>query len=396
MAPADEAGAPPPDGGGAQAAQDPNTTRGDSFPCAQCGAQLRFTPGQKRLSCQYCGHAQDIPYTDEDRALALQTHDVHEALAEKLPDSAIEETRILPCQNCGAQVQFDPREHARECAFCGTPVVADSGTHRHVKPAALLPFKLTEAEAHDAMRSWIKGLWLAPNGLKHYARSDRKLDGLYVPYWCFDADTVSDYTGQRGTHYYVTTTDSKGRTRRSRRTRWTPASGRVSRDFRDMLVLATESLPRQQSRGLGPWPLGQLSPYDPQFLAGFRAAGYDVGLRDGHRIGHERMDDQIRRDVRAHIGGDAQRITSVTTRHGNERFKHVLLPIWMAAYRYRDKSYRFIVNGQTGKVQGERPWSRWKVAGVILLGVILAGLIVWVGGIDALLIILDILASMDF
>jgi len=385
-----------PGGAGAEAPAPSNDRQSDHFPCASCGAQLRFSPGQKRLGCAYCGHEQEIPHSAEARAQALRGHDLHAALARALPEAEIEETRVLSCPSCGGQVQFDPREHARQCAFCGTPVVAESSPHRHIKPAALLPFRLTEAEAHAAMERWIKGLWLAPNGLKHYARSNRKLDGIYIPYWCFDADTVSDYAGERGDAYYVTVPAGKGRTRRVRRVRWTPVSGQVSRDFRDLLVLATESLPRQQSRGLEPWPLDQLAPYDPQFLAGFRAAGYTVDLRTGHRIGHERMGDQIRRDVRARIGGDQQRITRLTTRHAHERFKHILLPIWMAAYRYRDRSFRFIVNGQTGAVQGERPWSPWKIAFAVLLGAGLAGVVVWLIGIDGLLILLDILASMDF
>ena len=78
------------------------------FPCAQCGAQLRFTPGQRRLTCQYCGYEQDIPHSEEARDAALETLDLRDALANHLPPDAIEETRVLSCDNCGAQVQFDP------------------------------------------------------------------------------------------------------------------------------------------------------------------------------------------------------------------------------------------------------------------------------------------------
>ncbi len=57
----------------------------------------------------------------------------------------------------------------------------------------------------------------------------------------------------------------------------------------------------------------------------------------------------------------------------DETFKHILLPIWMAAYKYGGKSYRFVVNAQTGKVQGERPWSAWKITGAVIAGLIVAG-----------------------
>lgn len=348
------------------------------FPCAQCGAQLRFTPGQKRLTCQYCGHEQDIPYTAEAREAALVALDLKAAMENRLPAAAMEETRVLNCTNCGAQVEFDPATHARQCPFCGTPVVADTGTHRHIKPAAVLPFRLTEAQAHESMNRWLKGLWFAPSGLKKYARSDRRLDGLYVPYWAFDAFTRSRYTGERGDAYYETRTVN-GKTQQVRRIRWRPARGTVQRQFNDVLVMAAQSLPRRYTRALEPWMLGELSPYDPQFLAGFRAEAYTVDLPESHKIALERMEEVIRQDVRRDIGGDEQRIHSLSTDRSDEKVKHILLPIWMAAYRYQGKSYRFVVNAQTGKVQGERPWSAWKIAGAVLLVLIAAGLILYFG-----------------
>lgn len=352
------------------------------FPCEQCGAQLRYAPGQRRLTCQYCGHEQAIPHSEEQAAQALATLDLREALANHLPPEATETHRVLGCNTCGAQVEFDPAQHAAQCPFCGSPVVTDTGEQRHIKPGAVLPFRLTEREAHDSMRQWLRRLWFAPNTLKDYARSDgSRLDGLYVPYWSFDSDTRSRYSGERGDAYYETRTvtrNGKTETQRIRKIRWTRVSGRVSRDFRDMLVMASQSLPRNFTQALEPWMLGDLAPYDPQYLSGFRAEGYTVQLPEGHRLGVERMDAVIRQDVRRDIGGDEQRVHSVDTTHANEAFKHVLLPIWMAAYRYRGKSYRFVVNGQTGKVQGERPWSVWKIAGAVALAVVVGAVVFYV------------------
>ena len=353
------------------------------FPCAQCGASLRFAPGEARLSCAYCGHEQPIPQMDDaTRVTQLQSLDYHEALANALPPEDIEETKVVQCNTCGAQVEFEENVHSAECPFCASPVVTDTDTHRHIKPHAVLAFKLSERDAHEKMSAWLKGLWFAPSTLAKYARSTGKLNGLYVPYWAFDAATQSSYSGQRGTYYYVSTGSGKNR-RRERRTRWSPASGRVSRRFLDVLVMAAQSLPRANIRRLEPWTLADLQPYSADYLSGFRAEGYTVPLPDGFEIAKERMDEQIRADIRRDIGGDEQRITSVNTDYDDERFKHLLLPIWMAAYRYRGKSYRFIVNGQTGRVQGERPWSWPKIAGAVLAGLaflVLAFYIAEMGG----------------
>ena len=345
------------------------------WPCEQCGAQLRYAPGQTRLVCDHCGHAQDIPTeAPRSRAKALQELDLAKGLRDDLSSGEMVEVRTTSCPNCGAQVEITGATHATECPFCATPVVLDTGTRRHIKPQALLPFVFTEAEARKAMVAWMGSLWFAPGTLLEYARKGRAMNGVYVPFWTFDADTSSRYSGERGEYYYETRTvqvrvNGKMETRQEqvRKTRWYPTSGRVARDFDDVLIMASRSLPERLGDELTPWDLGALTPYNPEFLAGFQAEGYTVSLADGDAEAKDRMSDVIRQDVRRDIGGDEQRIHSVDTDWSDETFKHILLPIWMAAYKYNGKSYRFLVNGQTGEVQGERPWSVWKIASLVIL-----------------------------
>ena len=348
------------------------------YPCEQCGSDLRFAPGQTVLKCDHCGHEQAIKATT--RTKPLQELDYRKALASALPETAMQETRTVSCPNCGAQVQFDGANHAAECPFCATPVVADTGTHRQIKPQGLIAFVLAEETARAAMAKWLGKLWFAPNGLQEYASKGRKLQGVYVPYWTYDADTDSRYRGQRGEHYYETRTVTRtvnGKTEQHQeqvqKTRWYPASGRVDRQFDDVLAMAATSLPRNYADGLEPWDLTALTPYQPDYLAGFGAEGYTVALEQGHDIAVQKMDAVIADDVRHDIGGDEQRIDTIDTDYSAETFKHILLPIWMAAYKYRGRSFRFIVNAQTGKVQGERPYSKWKIAFAVILGLIVAG-----------------------
>ncbi|SFA51275.1 replication restart DNA helicase PriA [Paracoccus halophilus] len=385
------------------------------YPCENCGASLEFSPGQQSLVCPYCGHKQEIgpgpsrapgrqprqgPWgesailLDPSTGRALQWDAGHKApqlgevpLAQGLSldrDSDLTEShRTLSCPNCGARIEITSERHATTCPFCATPVVTDTGTSRFLKPQGVLPFVITEAQAKAALEDWLRGLWFAPSGLTAYARRGKKMNGIYSPFWTFDADTASRYSGARGDWYYETvhvTREINGRKQRVaqqvRRTRWSPVSGRVARDFDDVLVLATSSLPRRITDALTPWDLSHLMPYRPDYLAGFLAEGYTVPLAAGHEIARQEMAGVIAMDVRRDIGGDEQRINAVQTDYRDETFKHILLPVWTAAYRYNRKSYRFVVNGQSGRVQGERPWSVWKIALAVLLAlVLLAGLL---------------------
>ncbi|NIZ60163.1 primosomal protein N' (replication factor Y) - superfamily II helicase [Sedimentitalea sp. CY04] len=344
------------------------------FPCEQCGSDYRYDPKNRTLTCDHCGHTDQIGGGPWEGA-GLRELDFETAVAHQLPEAEIEVTRVSSCPSCAAQVEFDPNTHAKECPFCATPVVVDTGENRHIKPKGVLPFGVDERSAHKEMSAWLGKLWFAPNGLKEYARKGRKMEGIYVPYWTFDADTKSSYTGQRGTVYYVTETrvvDGKTESHQVAKVRWTPAAGRVKRWFDDVLVLASKSLPKSYTEALEPWDLSSLEPYQPQYLAGFRAEAYAIELEDGYTEAREKMDRVIERDVRFDIGGDRQRIHDINTTVADVTFKHVLLPVWLAAYKYRGKTYRFVVNGQSGRVQGERPYSAWKIAGAVAVGLIVA------------------------
>ncbi|MFZ5710695.1 MAG: primosomal protein N' (replication factor Y) - superfamily II helicase [Pseudomonadota bacterium] len=341
---------------------------------------MRFSPADGRLVCDYCGHSEPLTGAPPER-VRIEEIDFRDGALASLPDTETIVSRYTKCPNCGAEFEFDPNIHAAVCPFCGTPVVADTGESRHIKPKAVAPFVLSERAARAAMTGWLGRLWFAPSGLTDYARKGRAMQGIYVPYWTFDADTRSAYSGRRGTVYYVTEhvtlRDAQGRSRTEARQvpriRWTPVSGRVARFFDDVLVLASRSLPKAHTEALTPWDLARLQPYSPEFLAGFRAEGYTVSIEEGMATARAHMDQMIERDVRFDIGGDRQEIDRIETRLSDVTFKHVLLPVWLAAYRFRGRSYRFVVNGQTGKVSGERPYSPVKIAAAAILALILAG-----------------------
>lgn len=346
------------------------------FPCKQCGAKMEFDPAASSIKCPYCGHENPIPKSEED----IHELDFHSFFAAAEEKEQSEENLTVRCSACGAETTMDTNVTSGECPFCGAPLVAETTSSTKIRPRSLLPFAIDRSKALQEFKSWVKGLWFAPNKLKAYARTESShLSGMYVPYWTYDADTTSFYTGQRGEYYYVTesyTTTEDGKpvtkTRQVRKTRWYPASGVVYNNFDDILVLASHSLPKEKADQLEPWDLAELVPYDAGYLSGFRTESYQVSLEEGMSEASQIMDGQIRRDVKRDIGGDEQRIHSVSTQHDNVTFKHILLPIWISAYKYRDKTYRFLVNARTGEVQGERPWSWVKIG---LLAVTIAALV---------------------
>ncbi|MCR4316388.1 MAG: hypothetical protein NUW37_08580 [Planctomycetes bacterium] len=342
--------------------------KADQFPCKSCGADLKFTPGSQTLSCPYCGAENEIEVKDED----IDEFDYLTFLEELDTKTPRKEIVTIHCETCGAESTLDENITADKCPFCGSAVVAAGKTSQAIEPLSLLPFAIEKKAAQDKFKIWISGLWFAPSGLKKYARTGL-VDGMYVPYYTYDADTKSNYHGQRGIDYwdtetYTTTVNGKSetRTRQVRRTRWYPVSGTVYVDFDDVLVLGSRSLPKKYADELEPWDIESLVPMDQKFISGFRAECASVNLKEGFGDAKDKMEPTIRSAICRDIGGDHQQISSMKTYYRDIYFKHVLLPAWISSYRFKEKTYRFLVNGRTGEVQGERPWSIWKITLAIL------------------------------
>lgn len=337
------------------------------FPCKQCGAKLIFKPGTSSLTCEYCGFANPIPQSEDQ----IRELDFLDFLSKQADAADVEEVRSVKCGACGAEIEPPKHAAAFACPFCGTDIVATAATKRLIKPKALLPFRVTRQVAWDSFKKWLKSRWFAPNALKKHARTESRLSGIYTPYWTYDSNTTSFYRGQRGDDYYVTVGTGKNK-RRVRRTRWTPVSGTVWNRFDDVLVMASHSLPRKYADRLEPWDLRNLTPYSDEYLSGFQAERYQIDLAGGFGIAKEVMDDEIRATIRRDIGGDHQRIHSVNTQYDDITFKHILLPVWLSAYRFKERTFRFLVNARTGEVQGERPYSWIKITLFVLMCVALA------------------------
>jgi LSD1 subclass zinc finger protein len=334
-----------------------------SYKCGTCGAPQTLAPGAEALACAHCGAV--TPIAPVPRAIVEHDFETARARVQRGPAGGLATgAREVQCKTCGARSVTTLQ--ARRCPFCDEPLVVEiPPTADTILPDAVLPFAITKDDAAAAYQGWLRSRWFAPNDLRRRAERDG-LDGVYAPYWHFDSDSLTRYTGSRGEHYWDEETyrDSQGKrqTRRVRKTRWYPASGTVQVRFDDVAVCASSGLPRQRMAALEPWKLDGLRPFDGAYLAGFIAERYSIDLEDGWTHAQEIMEGRIATAVRRDIGGDEQRIHSMDVHHRGVRYKHVLLPVWVSSYRYRGKVYRVVVNAQTREVAGDRPWSVWKIA----------------------------------
>ncbi|TAI47420.1 DNA helicase PriA [Flagellimonas allohymeniacidonis] len=346
--------------------------------CINCGAELKYKPGTTSISCEYCGHEESIQMDET----GFEELELMPYLQEMGAQKHSEEISMLHCKNCGANQHVEENYKSLHCVYCSMPlVVEDAYKEDWILPGAVLPFQIDSSKSHRIFQKWVKNLWFAPGKLKKAALDPQFTKGLYLPYWTFDAQLQASYFGQRGEYYYETrrVRNSQGKmvTQRVRKTRWYPASGQVSGFVDDTLIQASQQRKGRVPRKISRWNLKLLESFNSGFLSGFVTEKYTIPLKEGHLQSKEVARNIAERWCRQDIGGDTQRVTQMDMQLSNETFKHILLPVYVSAYRYKGKEYNFFINGENGAISGTRPYSFWKIFFTALFVIILVLVIVY-------------------
>jgi DNA-directed RNA polymerase subunit RPC12/RpoP len=340
------------------------------FLCPNCAGNMIFSPETQALQCPYCNHAKQVETagTVEERDYFTYLQ-VDSAKLQPMATNAMQ----VGCNGCGAIVNFTPPETATWCNFCGSKIVAQpKASDPLVAPEGVLPFGVPQDAAKKSFNTWIGSRWFAPSALKNMSQAER-LSSIYIPYWTFDAYSTSSYTGERGDHYYDTEyyeEDGERRSRQVQHTNWYSRNGQVSRQFDDVTVPATTSVLPKYVEKLN-FDFTDLVPYEPAYLAGHKAQTYQVPLAEGFERFKEKAYNVIHSDCENDIGGDEQRVHHIDINYANITFKHLLVPVYASAYQFKGKAFQIVINGRTGEVQGERPYS-WLKIGCLTIAIISA------------------------
>ena len=353
----------------------PEVSALDKHSCPGCGAEAHWNAGKQALVCPYCGTISPMELAS-DGSLGKE-HDLALALR-AIPDTqrGWEKDRTsVQCQSCQAISLFDPTRVAQRCDFCGSAsIVPYTKTRAAIYPESLLPFTVSESQVRESIRQWYASRWFAPNKLKKAALTDQ-VGGVYLPYWTFDAKVFARWTAEAGHYYYESRTVTRnGRTEtvQERKVRWVPAAGELSTAFDDELVAATQGLHGNLLRKIEPFPTKDLKPYDRGYVAGWVVEQYQLDLVGAAERSRAEMDNKVRAACAAEIPGDTYRNLQVAATYTDQTFKHTLLPVWLLTYDYGRKAYQVVVNGVTGSIAGEQPYSWIKIFFAVLAFIIVA------------------------
>ena len=323
------------------------------FPCEACGADVVWNPGAASLKCPYCGAERHFPRTTGE----VLEHPIEEALSGAHDLGWGMARKAVTCRGCGATTTFAAGVAASRCAFCGAPSVVEAPANEAmVRPEGLLPFRVDRDGAAGKFRQWLTGLWFRPNDLSQKSALS-ELQGVYVPFWTFDAATHSAWKAEAGYDYQVAVQVGERPAGDAVRDADTVGAGRgvLEHDFFD-------DVPVSASKGL-PSDLAALDRALSHPRPGFRTsrrtsrASSPRSTRSARRtrfLAKERMARKSRPRAAGRSRATRYRNLNVRTAWSAVTYKNALLPVWIAAYQYAGKPYRFLVNGVTGQVEARR------------------------------------------
>ncbi len=326
-----------------------------SAPCPACGAPLRFDGGEGKLHCDSCGNkfeADVMRQVDQALNQAAQASELDWQRQATGEWSEAEQAALksYTCSSCGAEIVADETTAATECVYCGSASIMPGQISGSFRPDAVLPFAKVKQDAQNAYRNLIKGKPLLP---KLFASENRieKITGVYVPFWKFGCDADADITyraerksSYRSGDYMITDTDHFLVLR----------GGEIG--FGNVPVDGSSKFDDAMMEAIEPFDSHGEVEFSTAYLPGYQAERYDVASEDAKPRADERIRQSITDVFRGTVNGYSSVITqssSIRLQHGDVR--NVMMPVWMLNTRWKDKTYTFAMNGQTGKIVGNLP-----------------------------------------
>lgn len=317
--------------------ESPQPAEAKRFICRDCGGKMTFTPDGRSLTCAYCNRQLTLYQALQEGAM-VEEQDFAVALATARGHTYPVATQSFSCQACGVSFMLGPNVLSLTCPYCASAYVIEVlETRELIPPEGIIPLALTQLEAYGALQKWLEEA-----GLRAKAKTAPP-DGLYLPVWTFDVGGEVQWSGKALERQYGWTG-------------WAARSGSYSIFYDDVLVPASHTLPADLAETINHFELDALVPYAPDYLADWPAEVYQIAVSDASLVARRQAWKRARRMVQARMEmHEIEDLTLSSAGIAIESFKLILLPVWVAHYRYEDEDYQVVINGQTGTVRGKKP-----------------------------------------
>ena len=260
--------------------------------------------------------------------------------------------QIMRCTACGAELAVNGVETSTFCAYCGQATVVSDRVDDYLKPDYIIPFKVTRDDAEKTIRMNLNKGFFVPQGIKQF--EVEKIRGIYVPFWLFDMH----YSDRQFYKY----SKKQGK---STVTRYEYFEAKT--DFRKLTLDASLNLNDDSSARLEPYDMRQLKEFDMAYLSGYYSDRFDVGVADITGNAVLRAGELFNEQAQKEIKHKTAKLVKSDPDFNVYKTEYALLPAWFLSFKYEDKPYTILVNGQTGKMVGAVPYVKFKAYAIFII-----------------------------
>ncbi len=334
------------------------STQVTNYQCPACTGPLHFDEQSGKLRCDYCESTYTVQEVEElfaqKNARAEEQPLQQEASSEWGEDAAF--MRAYNCPSCGAELICDETTAATACPYCGNPAIVPGQFSGSKKPSRIIPFKLSKEQAVEALKKHYQGKPLLPKAFSEESHL-QEIKGVYVPFWLFDGEASAD-VAFKTTRTHTHTTGKERIITTDHFEVW--RKGTVA--FSHVPVDGASKMPDSYMDAIEPFDYGELKPFSLSYLPGFLADKYDVPAEECTPRVESRCRNSALDAMRSTVVGYESCIPvreDVSVRCSE--VEYALLPVWLLSTKWKDQTYLFAMNGQTGKLIGNLPvsWTRF-------------------------------------
>lgn len=366
--------------------------------CPSCGAPINFDVPSGKMKCSFCGASFTVEEVNQFNGISQANAELDAAHAQQAGTSgaaggagtaANPETQIsttpaegqpgwveppptyldeatgqqmaqFQCNSCGGEIIGSPDMVSARCPWCNNNFVATGQLTSTRVPDRMIPFAMTKEQALEAFKANMKGLKLIPREFKQASVDD--IQGVYVPYWLYDATVTGE--GTFSCENIRTWTDSEYEYTEHREYQ-VYRSANVA--FLDVPVAGTTKVTAKITESVEPFDYTKSVAFSPAYLTGFMTNKYDVEAQDANPRALERMKDSTEEVLRNSISGyDTVSTINTSVQPAFGELEYVFLPMWLMNVDFQGKNYNYAMNGQTGKFVGTFPVSKRKYWGGLI------------------------------
>ena len=349
-----------------------------NYQCPSCTGPLHFVGASGKLECDYCGSTYDVAEIEafyaekEEKAAAAQQSAEEKTAAERqaaeeggweMPDLSADwgaegdGMKAYSCPSCGAELICDASTAATFCPYCGNPTVVPGQFAGTLKPDFVIPFKLSREDAIRELKKHYRGKVFLP---KSFSKENhlQEIQGVYVPFWLFSGEAEGN------AHYECTRSHKRTEGEYEViKTEHFDVYRAGTMPFEKVPVDASTKMPDDHMDSIEPYNYDDLKPFSTAYLPGYLADRYDEDADACAERAYRRMYNSTADALHATTGGYSEihpisENINVDMTHAH----YALLPVWMLHTRWKDKDFLFAMNGQTGRLIGDLPVDKSRVA----------------------------------